>query len=261
MSSNQHATSHLHAGNLSYLEEIESKDTNINKATVSMSDQNKAVDSTLDVAMTRLILAYEQYGHINANTNHWPPRPADRRLSPEYYGLTHEHMSLPFTKDGITMPISSWLEELKRVYCGSIGLEFHHAYTEEEQQWLRSQLHTQVVDQQTIKRSLCDLIAAKELEKELNLNYVGQKRFSLEGCDSVIPLLNTLIEKACLDNMQEIVLGMAHRGRLNVMTNVFGMPYDHIKELFSGYHGNKPLGDVKYHLGYTAIRQFNNKEI
>jgi 2-oxoglutarate dehydrogenase E1 component len=160
------------------------------------------------------------------------------------------------------MKLREILGVLRDSYCRTIGIEYMHIQDPEQRKWLqdRVEMHHESLDRQEQLRILGKLNQAEAFETFLQTKFVGQKRFSLEGGESVIPLLDAVVSEAAHDDMDEVVIGMAHRGRLNVLTNIVGKSYGQVFREFEGNldprtaHGS---GDVKYHLGaegeYTAI--------
>ena len=214
-------------------------------------------------AVLRLITAYRYRGHQQA---HLDPlllqeRPAVEDLSPEYYGLTPEDMSTVFDTGslyGMTdAKLSEIIARLKTIYCGNVGAEYMHITETEQKRWLQERFEGTLgkpnFDEDTKKRILGQLTAAQGLEDFLHTQYVGQKRFSLEGGESLIPALDEIIQQSGGLGVHEVVLGMAHRGRLNVLVNIFGKrPKDLFSE-FEGKVGNENIaGDVKYHQGFSS---------
>jgi 2-oxoglutarate dehydrogenase E1 component len=154
------------------------------------------------------------------------------------------------------------LEILRRAYCGKVGIEYRHIQSKEQKTWLREAIRVHFVEPQPIapdvkKQLLKKLIAAEQFEHFLHTKYLGQKRFSIEGCETIIPLLDQLIEGGARRGVDDITLGMAHRGRLNVLANVVGDFAERIFTSFEGsVHPNFPAdeGDVKYHQGAKGER-------
>ena len=223
--------------------------------------------SAKQAAVSRLIQVYANRGHLIA---HLDPlglleRAKPYILNPEYFGLTEADMETEFftgSRNSAIEPRSKLkdiLAQLRFIYCDTIGAEFAHVSDTEERLWLQDHFqserlqHRFSVDEK--KNILWQLTAAEGLERYLHTKYVGQKRFSLEGGDSLIPLLDELVQEAGKDGIEETIIGMAHRGRLNVLVNLLGKSP---KDLFSEFEGNYDLkslrgsGDVKYHKGFSA---------
>ncbi|MBL6649836.1 MAG: 2-oxoglutarate dehydrogenase E1 component [Flavobacteriaceae bacterium] len=215
--------------------------------------------------VVKLINAYRTRGHLFTKTN--PVR--DRRtylpnLNIENFDLSEDDLSLVFNAGEIIgigpATLTDILIHLERIYCSSIGIEYMYIRTPERIQWIQEQLNRNSnspnfsSDQK--KQILKKTIEAVTFEKFLHTKYVGQKRFSLEGGEALIPALDALIEKAAIDGVKEFVVGMAHRGRLNTLTNIFGKPVEDIFNEFDGkdYEEKGFDGDVKYHLGWTSNR-------
>jgi 2-oxoglutarate dehydrogenase E1 component len=218
-------------------------------------------------AVSRLIQVYSLRGHQVADLDPlglWQ-RPAPAVLSFDFLGLDESDLQREFSTGGLAgtghtrMKLQDILALLKQIYCGKLAAEFAHISRARERLWLREQFEACRVhwtfpheEQKTI---LDSLTRAEGIERYLNTRFVGQKRFSLEGSETLIPALDDLIQRAGEAGVQELVIGMAHRGRLNVLVNVLGKsPSD----LFSEFEGAYDLarlkgsGDVKYHKGYSA---------
>jgi 2-oxoglutarate dehydrogenase E1 component len=218
-------------------------------------------------AVSRLIQVYSLRGHQIADLDPlglWQ-RPAPAVLSFDFLGLDESDLEREFSTGGLAgtghtrMKLADILALLKQIYCGKLAAEFAHISRARERLWLREQFEACRVnwsfsreEQTTI---LDSLTRAEGIERYLNTRFVGQKRFSLEGSETLIPMLDDLIQRAGETGVQELVIGMAHRGRLNVLVNVLGKsPSD----LFSEFEGAYDLarlkgsGDVKYHKGYSA---------
>src|SRR3990167_3551348 len=147
-------------------------------------------------------------------------------------------------------------QALRQTYCGSIGIEYMHISNNEETEWLQEKMESVRSDpamstnmQLTI---LKHLIAADGLERYLGTRYVGQKRFSLEGGDALIPMLQEMVRQAGVSGVKEIFIGMAHRGRLNVLVNVLGKEPGALFQEFEGKIKSNISGDVKYHMGFAS---------
>ncbi len=226
-------------------------------------------------AVIELINAYRVRGHLIADIDplHAMPRLDHPELDIQTYGLTIWDLDREFMTGGLGGVESATLREilgiLHRAYCGKVGIEYRHIQDKEEKRWLREQIRRQFVQPETIpveikKQLLQKLIAAEQFERFLHKKYLGQKRFSLEGGETVIPLLDQLIEGAAARGVEEIVLGMAHRGRLNVLANVIGNFSERIFTMFEGsVHPEFPAdeGDVKYHQGAIGERETNGRKV
>lgn len=212
-------------------------------------------------AVSDLIQAYRMYGHYQANLD--PLGMAQRRSHPaldlQYYHLNSADREVYSAGPYLAtqpLPVAEIERLLQRTYCGSIGMQYMHLSNQDEIQWMQQKYESvqgrpQFQAKQKMK-ILLDLIAADGLERYLGARYVGQKRFSLEGGDALIPMMNELIEKSCANHIDEIIIGMAHRGRLNVLINVLGKTPDALFQEFEGKYDSSRTGDVKYHLGYSS---------
>ena len=155
-------------------------------------------------------------------------------------------------------PLREIIARLEKTYCGTVGLEYMHIEDRSQKRWIQVQIETSLSTpdfrEGRRNRILDRIIAAENLEKYLHTRYIGQKRFSLEGGESLIPILDRVVQQSGVTNTHEVVIGMAHRGRLNVLTNLFGkMPSD----LFDEFEGNVDMDerynyDVKYHQGFSS---------
>jgi 2-oxoglutarate dehydrogenase E1 component len=189
------------------------------------------------------------------------PRPAIPELEPAYYDLTEADMETVFNTGTLVGPermtLREILQALRETYCGSIGAEYMYISDMAQKRWIQQRLEStrgrpQFSAEQK-KRILERLTAAETMEKYLHTRYVGQKRFSLEGGETLIPAMDEIVQRAGSHGVEELVIGMAHRGRLNVLVNTLGKSP---KELFSEFEGKSvsdlSAGDVKYHNGFSS---------
>jgi multifunctional 2-oxoglutarate metabolism enzyme len=216
-----------------------------------------------------LINAYRVRGHLLADIDplHAMPLLYHPELDIETYNLTIWDLDRLFVTGGLggteTGTLREILDILQRAYCGKVGTEYRHIQSKEEKLWLREQIRREFVQPEPIdvevkKRILWKLISAEQFERFLNTKYLGQKRFSIEGCETIIPLLDQLIDRAAELGIEAITMGMAHRGRLNVLANVIGHSCERIFTSFEGsIHPAFPAdeGDVKYHQGAEGERE------
>ncbi|WP_312347197.1 2-oxoglutarate dehydrogenase E1 component [Stenotrophomonas acidaminiphila] len=213
----------------------------------------------------RLITAYRSRGHLGAQLD---PLGLTPPVNPPDLGLAFHHLSDAdlndeFSTGGVggqpRMKLRDLLARLKATYTGSIGAEFMYIAEVDQRQWLYQRLESAGgnynLDADTQRRTLERLTAAEGLERYLHTKYVGQKRFSLEGGDSLIPMMDTVIRSAGKDGVKDVVIGMAHRGRLNVLVNTLGKNPRKLFDEFEGRfeHDDRAVaGDVKYHMGFSA---------
>ena len=223
--------------------------------------------SEKQAAVSRLIQVYSLRGHQIADIDPLGlmERPVPGVLKLDYLGLTEADMDTEFVTGGLAgsgdrrMKLRDILSLLKRIYCGKIGAEFAHISRSRERLWLRKHFEQGIVSGGLSSGerlwTLEQLTAAEGIERYLHTRFVGQKRFSLEGGEALIPMLDDLIQKGGEAGIDEFVIGMAHRGRINVLVNVLGKSPE---ELFEEFEGNvdpdqmKGSGDVKYHKGFSA---------
>jgi len=215
-------------------------------------------------AVARLINHYRVRGHQIANNNPLGgnvPSPTD--MDPAYYGLSELDMDTLFDTGGLygadRLTLRNIINRLKEIYCGSIGSEYMHIADTTVRRWLIARIESYTSDlkmEAEKKRWLLKLLTAAEgIEHYLQNKFVGQKRFSLEGGESLIPVLDELIQNAGAKGVKEIVIGMAHRGRLNVLINVLGKSPSSLFNEFAGTFSISPgvsSGDVKYHMGFSS---------
>jgi 2-oxoglutarate dehydrogenase E1 component len=218
-------------------------------------------------SVSRLIQFYANRGHLIADIDPLGlmQRPVPKVLDPAYVGLTEADLDKVFYTASRTsgvdrqMKLSEILKQLRHIYTGRIGAEFAHVSTTEERLWLQDRfqdgrLHYRFTNDERLNL-LWQLTAAEGLERYLHTRYVGQKRFSLEGGDALIPLLDDVVQRSGVAGIEEIVIGMAHRGRLNVLVNVLGKSPSMLFSEFEGKQvadATRGSGDVKYHKGYSA---------
>ncbi|MBK4783673.1 MAG: 2-oxoglutarate dehydrogenase E1 component [Pantoea sp. Pent] len=216
------------------------------------------------VKVLQLINAFRFRGHQHANLDPlglWKQeRVAD--LDPAFHDLTDADFQESFNVGSFaigkeTMKLADLYAALQQTYCGSIGAEYMHINNTEEKRWIQQRLESVVghasfsADEK--KGFLKELTAAEGLEKYLGAKFPGAKRFSLEGGDALVPMLREMIRHAGKSGTREVVLGMAHRGRLNVLINVLGKKPQDLFDEFSGKHKEHlGTGDVKYHMGFSS---------
>lgn len=209
-----------------------------------------------------LIEAYRRFGHLAAKIDPLgTPRPEVPELQLSQYNLSQQDFNTSFFTDSVlessTATLGDIYKRLREAYTQTIGAEYFYIRDSEEVQWLQNYIEIERFkvkpEPEQQKEILKLLTAAEGLERYLGHRFVGQKRFSLEGGDSLIPMLNEVIQRAGKEGVKESVIGMAHRGRLNVLVNVMGQSPE---ELFQEFEGRKDYGltsgDVKYHLGFSS---------
>src|SRR5882724_7283881 len=231
--------------------------------TVPVNRPSMIAMSTLQGRVSQLINAYRVRGHLFARVDPLRLEPAaPPQLGLSNFDLTENDLDRTFSTIDMPGPKTATLrdiiQQLETTYCRSIGAEFSHLEDPEERAWLQDRMESTQnrlrLGREEQIRILTKLIDAEILEQFIHKNYVGAKRFSLEGAESLIPLLDLLVETAGAQDVGEIVLAMAHRGRLNVLANIMNK---NIREIFSAFEAGAPekylgSGDVKYHLGYST---------
>ncbi len=189
-------------------------------------------------------------------------RPQIPELEPAFYDLTEADLDTTFRADNLyfgqeQMTLREIIKDLRTTYCGTIGAEFMYISDPAEKRWFQQRLEStrstpQYGSEKKI-RILAEVTAAEGLERYLHTKYVGQKRFSLEGGESFIASMDELVQRSGEKGVQELVIGMAHRGRLNVLINTLGKSPKELFAEFEGHHADDlPAGDVKYHQGFSS---------
>ncbi|MGB1025292.1 MAG: 2-oxoglutarate dehydrogenase E1 subunit family protein, partial [Rhodospirillaceae bacterium] len=220
-----------------------------------------------------LIRAYRVRGHLMATLD---PLSLDAtKVHPElgyqFHGFTDEDLDRPIYIDNVlgmeSATLRQILEALRATYCGTIGVEFMHIQDPEQKSWIQKRIeagHNRSDFTKQGKTAILErLTEAEGFEKFLQIKYTGTKRFGLEGGEAVVPALEQILKRGSQLGLEEVNVGMAHRGRLNVLTSVMHKPY---RAIFSEFQGNSAnpedvqgSGDVKYHLGTSADREFDGK--
>ncbi|MGD8710417.1 MAG: 2-oxoglutarate dehydrogenase E1 component, partial [Ectothiorhodospiraceae bacterium] len=216
-------------------------------------------------AVLRLINAYRFRGHQHADTDplNLRDKPEVPDLDPAFHGLTDADLDRVFNTGSLfaeeRMPLREIIDLVHEVYSGKVGSEYMHITDTVQKRWIQERLERARARPDLSAERRQDLLqrltAAEGIEKYLNSKYVGQKRFSMEGGESLIPALDEIVQRGGRQGVKEMVLGMAHRGRLNVLINILGKSP---KNLFAEFEGEYELeaaataGDVKYHMGYSS---------
>jgi 2-oxoglutarate dehydrogenase E1 component len=221
-------------------------------------NEDERLHKQLQVA--NLIRAHRVRGHLMADLDplRWKDPTLPKELDPETYGLSIWDLEREFLTGGVggrdKQELGELLSTLREAYCGTIGVEYMHIQNTEEQKWVQERLEgVQFRPSLSQKNRIMErLNAAEAFEKFLATKYVGTKRFGLDGSEAVIPAIDTIISAAASEHLDGVVIGMAHRGRLNVLANVVGKSYAQIFKEFEGHISANSVqgsGDVKYHLG------------
>lgn len=242
------------------------------RSTYSEDLEDKQVPEELlkEFDVLDMINEYRTRGHLFTKTN---PVRERRSYQPDLnisnFGLKEEDLNSHFqaaVNVGMSgpAPLREIIEHLEAIYCGSIGIEYMYSRRPKVISWIQDRIHPNdnraVLSEDEKRHTLRKLNEAVAFESFLNTKFVGQKRFSIEGAESLIPGLDFMLQRASEIGVEEVVLGMAHRGRLNVLTNLMGKPASQVFSEFSGkeFMDDNFDGDVKYHLGFTADRLLNN---
>ncbi len=222
-----------------------------------------------------LIRAYRVRGHLEANLDplQLKPREPHPELDPKTYGFTEADLDRPIYIDYLlgreTATLRQIVQVVRETYCGNIGVEFMHIQDPAQKAWIQERIevsHNQTRFTDVGKRTILERLTAAELfERFLDRKYTGTKRFGLDGAETLIPALEQILKRGSQLGLNEVVIGMAHRGRLNVLANLMNKPY---AAIFSEFQGNpaspedvQGSADVKYHLGTSADREFDDKVV
>ena len=235
----------------------------------------RAASAQESIRAVQLVRAYRVIGHLEADLDplKLSPKAPHPQLDPSFYGFHAESLDRPIFIDGVlgleTATPREIVDLLKRTYCGRIGYEFMHINEPEQKDWLQRRIEgpdKEITFTPEGKRAILNkLIEAEGFEKFAGLRFLGTKRFGLDGAEGVVPALEQIIKRGGQLGVKDIELGMSHRGRLNVLANVMGKPY---RQIFHEFQGGaaKPTevegsGDVKYHLGASSDREFDNNRV
>ncbi len=234
--------------------------------------RSAALDS---VRALMLIRAYRVRGHLEANLDPlglWK-REDHPELDPISYGFTKDDMNRTIFINGVlgleTATLKEILDRCRRIYCSTIGVEFMHMQDPEAKSWLQRRVEnddrSKIFTNEERKKILQELIESEGLETFLQTKYTGTKRFGLEGGEALIPAIEEVLKTGAQTGLEEVILGMAHRGRLNVLTNVLKKPFRNVFAEFRGQPAHpdsvQGSGDVKYHLGASTDRDVNGTAV
>jgi 2-oxoglutarate dehydrogenase E1 component len=230
-------------------------------------------DSTRQDKVNQLIHNFRVRGHLLAHLDPLgPPKlKSYPELDPEHYGFGEQDLDALFSSTMIpgttVMSLGQILERMRATYCRSIGVQFMHIDALKAKEWLQARLedprHHRRLTRDEQLRILTKLTDAELFEEFIHRKFLGAKRFSLEGAETLIPLLDLTLEEAGCQGVREVVFGMAHRGRLNVLVNVMGKSASEVFREFADEDAEEFIGrgDVKYHLGYSSDRSFHGQEM
>lgn len=242
---------------------------NVVAATAAPNVMGGDTDWMREIKVYRMILGYRNKGHLIADTNPIRKR-KDRNanLEPSFFGLSDADLGNVYQAGNLIgigpATLRDILKHLKNCYAHHVGIEFKYISNQDKINWLTKEIEQKFVAPLSVekrKRILEKLNQGVMFEKFLHTKYIGQKRFSLEGGETTIAALDAIINTAAANEVQEVVIGMAHRGRLNVLANIMGKTYE---QIFSEFEGTAKLdqtmgsGDVKYHMGYGSDVQATN---
>jgi 2-oxoglutarate dehydrogenase E1 component len=246
----------------------------VNGVALSDADVHQATRDSVRAIM--MIRAYRMRGHLHANLDPLgiaKPLEDYNELSPENYGFTSADYDRPIFLDNVLGlefgTIRQMLDILTRTYCSTLGVEFMHISDPEEKAWIQARIEgtdKEISFTATGKKAILQkLIEAEGFEQFIDVKYKGTKRFGLDGAEALIPALEQIVKRGGQLGMKEIVLGMAHRGRLNVLSQVMAKPHRAIFHEFKGGSAApdevEGSGDVKYHLGASSDREFDGNKV
>ena len=265
------ASSYLNNKYVDYKEELKTNDNTTQALEASREDEYTA--NSLRARL--LIRAYRIAGHLKADLD--PLKLTKKQnipdLDPKTYGLEEKDMNKEVFIDGVfginRIKLNELIRILEKYYCGRIGTQFMHIQDKEQRDWIMDKIENvkpdEIFTEKGKKAILERLTAAEFFENFLDKKYTGTKRFGLEGGESLIPALEQILKYGGKNGIEEVVLGMPHRGRLNVLANFMGKPFSAIFSEFQGNASNpddvQGSGDVKYHLGTSSDRNFENIKV
>ena len=234
-------------------------------------DTSSSVPDHKPAEVQTLIRRYREIGHLYACVDPLTPCELHHpQLQLSEFGLSDADLERTFATDNFILPnapLKEIIEVLQQTYCRSLGIEFTHIPIIAERKWLQERMESSrnklELSREKKLATMKKLWEATKFETFIHRKFVGQKRFSLEGAESVIPLLDHIIEHATELSLEHIIIGMAHRGRLNVMANIYDKPLENIFAEFADNETFKIVGegDVKYHKGYSSDRTYGDKTI
>ncbi|MGZ0189071.1 MAG: 2-oxoglutarate dehydrogenase E1 component, partial [Alphaproteobacteria bacterium] len=245
-------------------------------ATQAGADPATVRAATLDsIRALMLIRAYRIRGHLYAELDPLGLHEAEHHPELDYnsYGFTEADLDRPIFIDNVlgmeTATLRTIVDVVQATYCGKIGVEFMHIQNPEQKAWIQERIEqprNQTDFTERGKLAILERLTASEaFEQFLDRRFVGAKRFGLEGGETLVPLLEQIIKRGSQLGLEELVMGMAHRGRLNILANVFDKPFVNIFSEFQGTPANpedvQGSGDVKYHLGTSSDREFDGKTV
>ena len=249
------------------------KNKHLHEKNIEVSKEDQYTANSLRARL--LIRAYRIAGHLKADLD--PLNLTEKKyipdLDPKTYGLNDEDMNKEVFVDGVfginKIRLSELIKILEKYYCGKIGTQFMHIQDKEQRDWIMDRIENikpeEIFTDKGKKAILERLTAAEFFENFLDKKYTGTKRFGLEGGESLIPALEQILKYGGKNGIEEVVLGMPHRGRLNVLANFMGKPFSAIFSEFQGNASNpddvQGSGDVKYHLGTSSDRNFENIKV
>ena len=265
------ASSYLNNKYVDYKEELKTNDNTTQALEASREDEYTA--NSLRARL--LIRAYRIAGHLKADLD--PLKLTKKQNIPDFdpktYGLEENDMNKEVFIDGVIginrIKLNELIRILEKYYCGRIGTQFMHIQDKEQRDWIMDKIENvkpdEIFTEKGKKAILERLTAAEFFENFLDKKYTGTKRFGLEGGESLIPALEQILKYGGKNGIEEVVLGMPHRGRLNVLANFMGKPFSAIFSEFQGNASNpddvQGSGDVKYHLGTSSDRNFENIKV
>ncbi|MBN23244.1 MAG: 2-oxoglutarate dehydrogenase E1 component [Bdellovibrionaceae bacterium] len=234
------------------------------------SNESSSFDLAKEAKVGELISGYRSRGHVIANIDPLSQAPESHPLLDlEYFGLSSQDLEQEFNAGHLiglgTANLSKIIHQLKQTYCSTIGAEFTHIQDPESREWIQEKLERDLrerePDSESKKFILKRLTDSETFERFLHTRYVAQKRFSIEGGESLIPTLDRIVETGSDLGAEIFVMGMAHRGRLNVLHNIYGKNAEYIfTEFEQNYENDSSMGegDVKYHMGYSSDQETRN---
>jgi 2-oxoglutarate dehydrogenase E1 component len=247
------------------------KDQKITTKNNEAISKNTAIgNKDLEIRLSKLIDAYKKFGHLASNLDPLELKPIKNvlEISLQAHDLNQDDLQKEVSFANSQVKLAEVINHLNHIYCNKIGAEFDYIFNQQEKDWLNSELENAVftpVSNEEKKKILSEIIRTERFEQFLHKRFPGAKRFSIEGGESSICAIEKIIDNSAKSSVKKIIIGMAHRGRLNVLTGVMNKPYHRLISEFQGTPGipesATKSGDVKYHMGFSSKRKIANNEI
>jgi 2-oxoglutarate dehydrogenase E1 component len=247
------------------------KDQKSSAKNIEAISKNSAIgNKDLEIRLSKLIDAYKKFGHLASNLDPLELKPIKNvtEISIQTHDLNQDDLQKEVNFANSQVKLAQVISNLNHIYCNKIGAEFDYIFDQQEKDWLTNELENAVftpISNEEKKKILSEIIRSERFEQFLHKRFPGAKRFSIEGGESSICAIEKIIDNSAKSSVKKIIIGMAHRGRLNILTGVMKKPYHRLISEFQGTPGipesATKSGDVKYHMGFSSKRKIANNEI